>query len=1332
MYVIGTYRQFVVRYMTVVYDVFAAFFIFDMFENIIFAESAIAYVLRPVVFFDAFTFPSLLLADGPNSYLNFAFLRAVVAFDSFTKLERRLFIQLFGPRRIFVRLIFQCLSLFYTLAAGIQLLEIPGDLLSVEFRSRWFNFGEWNFVNALYFIIVTLSTVGYGDFSPTTIQGRVFTLFIIIVGIVVFTTVISELVEHASRGRGSGSFVKNSHTRHVIVTGTPTMTDLVHFISEFYSDSRNSNINSKVVVMVEDPLWSDVEWFQHIARNQFLQSRLQFLVGSVRNQLDLQRARISTADAVFILTSPSTGEQPSIQDGRTIINTLAIRNVRTDIPIYAQTLLEDSNLQAEIALKSTSTFSKEDTYFRDKELMGKHHEYPGLFHKVLQKELVEIPRIHKKEGREYFEEVLQHYENLESHVDIHDIDPRSTRDLQMSEHVCLQEVHMALIAGNLQANGVGTLLSNMYLDVRTAKLSKDEPSWLAEYHMGAACSLTYAVVPKELHEVVIKDIAVDLYHLGVLIIATSHPKNVQPRPVLGTDMFLRYGDLVLLLTYHEYKYVCAALHVVALRYSRGELRHTLAGGHGSYGISTSLAEKENAHASYDNAGERGPELPPRPIRSNSTSIVEPSQGTRPPMYANVSADDLDALADLALNGDGGHRGLRASGTSEALREKKTDGYMPDNLKGHIILAMEGDAPLGNLPLLLRNLWRRGERKAMQVGRKAKVVVVHPSINDDFRLRFSRFEGISLFFVQGPPTARATWKKAKLNTAKSVATLADFTKPWSLSDARTIFTLLTLDISTSADHDLFICSELVDEKSLEFLREPTHPRRRGASLGESTDQNHAEEKDFDPEIFESKVHEKRPAAQHKKKPIVQPKKSPAIQAKKSPMLQPKRSPILQPKKSPMQSKENPRNEDLEPPEITLNDYGSRKQSIGNIVRNPVRKLGMDRNQSTGGHKSVKSGEYKSFGKNAVPSPDSPDGESDDFGVDPSNRPGAARARRGTLFSRSRYASGELLVQSSAITLLAREYIEPGFVRFFTSMLGTEASSPGMKIRLVRIPQAMFEPGRGFTCKKGRKLVRYNDVFKILVRVGVTPIGIYRSGVAPVLIPAKVRRKRGNAILDELELLQSGDDPDVDAAQTIRKGPIGMVQRVSQLIRNIFNEIVPQRRREAEGREEIDGKVDDASSIGISSDEEDDPILQEEDEGDDAYRAPSEDRIEDFAQRAHIEIPEVQRPSTDNPRLTPKAQQSSGLPAWLTPRRGPNTSRFFYDDDESLEVPGQVKYTERKGSESLLPYVFTLPDPNTWCAETDGIYIFCHPSFELPSKWSEDTTFVTASGDSSDPS
>jgi voltage-gated potassium channel len=50
---------------------------------------------------------------------------------------------------------------------------------------------KFNWLDAYYFSVVTLATVGYGDFTPHTNFGKVFTTFYIFVGVGIITTFIS-------------------------------------------------------------------------------------------------------------------------------------------------------------------------------------------------------------------------------------------------------------------------------------------------------------------------------------------------------------------------------------------------------------------------------------------------------------------------------------------------------------------------------------------------------------------------------------------------------------------------------------------------------------------------------------------------------------------------------------------------------------------------------------------------------------------------------------------------------------------------------------------------------------------------------------------------------------------------------------------------------------------------------------------------------------------------------------------------------------------------------------------------------------------------------------
>ena len=62
----------------------------------------------------------------------------------------------------------------------------------------------WDWIDCLYFSVITLSTIGYGDFSPATDAGKVFTIFYIILGVGVILSFINTVHHHFEVTRKKG------------------------------------------------------------------------------------------------------------------------------------------------------------------------------------------------------------------------------------------------------------------------------------------------------------------------------------------------------------------------------------------------------------------------------------------------------------------------------------------------------------------------------------------------------------------------------------------------------------------------------------------------------------------------------------------------------------------------------------------------------------------------------------------------------------------------------------------------------------------------------------------------------------------------------------------------------------------------------------------------------------------------------------------------------------------------------------------------------------------------------------------------------------------------
>ena len=71
---------------------------------------------------------------------------------------------------------------------------VAGALILTGTIFYW-HFEDWTIIEALYFSVVTLTTVGFGDFTPTTPGTQIFTIVYILTGFGVLVALLTSVAE---------------------------------------------------------------------------------------------------------------------------------------------------------------------------------------------------------------------------------------------------------------------------------------------------------------------------------------------------------------------------------------------------------------------------------------------------------------------------------------------------------------------------------------------------------------------------------------------------------------------------------------------------------------------------------------------------------------------------------------------------------------------------------------------------------------------------------------------------------------------------------------------------------------------------------------------------------------------------------------------------------------------------------------------------------------------------------------------------------------------------------------------------------------------------------
>ncbi|RAP78373.1 potassium channel family protein [Paenibacillus montanisoli] len=182
-------------------------------------------------------------------------------------------------------------------------------------------FGNW--FNALYWVMTTMATVGYGDFFAHTFAGKLLTILIYIFGIGLLSLIIGKIIDSV------GQFHRQRRAGKLKYYGKQ------HFVFINWSKKARYAIEELLTISPAAQIVIIDEADQH----PYEHDQVHFVSGDPSSGDILEKAGIASAQAAVIFADNRIDE-PSLVDGKSLLIVSSIESIAPQVHTTVEIMLE--------------------------------------------------------------------------------------------------------------------------------------------------------------------------------------------------------------------------------------------------------------------------------------------------------------------------------------------------------------------------------------------------------------------------------------------------------------------------------------------------------------------------------------------------------------------------------------------------------------------------------------------------------------------------------------------------------------------------------------------------------------------------------------------------------------------------------------------------------------------------------------------------------------------------------------------------------------------------------------------------------------------------------
>ena len=245
-------------------------------------------------------------------------------------------------RRFFTRL-FEILTSKFVIVSFLTILAFTVLMLIIFLSEQKTNSSINTLFDAIWYTLVTITTVGYGDITPHSVLGRTSAMILLLAGVALFGALSGKFASFLfdrQQKKDRGLLKMNKIKNHFLICGwKPNFERILEGIL-----LANPEIPPEKIILLNNSSQNEMEKIKADSRFK----NINYIHGDFTDEDTLLKSQIKTAERTLILADNSENFSSLETDSRTVLAVITIKNLNPKIYCVAEII--DSKFEKHLSL----------------------------------------------------------------------------------------------------------------------------------------------------------------------------------------------------------------------------------------------------------------------------------------------------------------------------------------------------------------------------------------------------------------------------------------------------------------------------------------------------------------------------------------------------------------------------------------------------------------------------------------------------------------------------------------------------------------------------------------------------------------------------------------------------------------------------------------------------------------------------------------------------------------------------------------------------------------------------------------------------------------------